>query len=214
MRVAAFLPLILISGCLGLQAQSPSTVLPTPAAQRRSIGPSVRQVSPGMTYHRVWVISPLTGSGTPGDPKRPLFVPAPPARTSAAPARTAASDIGQTGLLGFQMQLSDDANYALVELVYATPLAFQNALKNEAASRNITVSAVPTNTGAVPAAPLNSAGVSTAASVSASLESALTSAVPGLQIFERGQATQAQIQFAFQQKKASFNFNWGSVRPQ
>lgn len=134
--------------CLGLVAASCSVFgqRPLPAVKSPSgpalIGPSVRRVPPGMMYHRVWIISPLVGSGKPGDPKRPSLVPAPPApdsKPTPGPAAVPAAETAQTGLLGFQMQVSDDGKYALAELVYATPLAFQTALKKEAAARGISV---------------------------------------------------------------------------
>lgn len=203
--------------CVGFVASSCSLFAqgPLPAAASTPapapIGPSVRRVPPGMTYHRVWIVSPLMGSGKPGDPKRPVLVPAPPApnaKPTVGPATAPVAATAQTGLLGFQMQVSDDGQYALAELVFATPLAFQTALKNEVAARGVSVSS--TSRASAPAAPLTSA----AAATSNALESALESAVPGLQIFERGQATQAQILAAFQQKKASFQFSANnSVRP-
>jgi hypothetical protein len=199
-----------VAATCSLLAQRPlpsAASAPVPAP----IGPNMRRVPPGMTYHRVWIISPLVGSGKVEDPRRPLLVPAPVApnakptallgaSTATASATAPAAATAQTGLLGFQMQLSDDGQYALAELVFVSPLAFQTALKNEVAARNISVAALPATT--APAA------------VSGALETALQSAVPGLQIFERGQATQAQIQAAFQQKKASFTFSpTNSVRP-
>jgi hypothetical protein len=207
-RHVAFVCLGFLAAAGSLFAQKPAAApSSTPAAPptTQSISPSMRRVPPGMIYHRVYVVSPLVGSGKPGDARRPVLVPAPPALTNAPavssrPAAAAANaDITQTGLLGFQMQLSDDGQYALAELVYANPLAFQAALKNEVASRNISVAAVPQG--------------ASAAAMSGALATALQSAVPGLQIFESGQVTQAQIQSAFQQKKATFNFASSSVRP-
>jgi hypothetical protein len=56
----------------------------------------------------------MIGSGTAADPKRPMFVPAP---GQAAP--TVATI--HTGILAYQMQVSDDGNWALCEFVGATP---------------------------------------------------------------------------------------------
>lgn len=196
---------LVAAGCNLFAQHSVSTAAAAPAA----IGPSVRRVPPGMTYHHVWIVSPLIGTGKSGDPRRPLLIPAPPTpnakpggasvpgqpSTAAPAARTA-----DTGLLGFQMQVSDDGNYALAELVYVSPLAFQTALKNEVAARSLSIAALPSGT--APAA------------VSASLVTALQSAVPGLEVFESGQATQSQILAAFQKKKAAFQFSAANtVRP-
>ena len=49
--------------------------------------------------------------------------------------------------------------------------------------------------------------------MSSSLTTALQSAVPGLQIFERGKATDAQILSVFQTYKANFSLNGTTVRP-
>jgi hypothetical protein len=63
-------------------------------------------------YHpRVYCIVPMIGSGTPADPKRPMFAPAPP---------TAAAALDRTGIIAYQFQASDDGNFALVEFVAVT----------------------------------------------------------------------------------------------
>jgi hypothetical protein len=80
-------------------------------------------VDPGLTYHRVWAVTPLVGSGTPADPRRPLLVPAKPASPS-----------DRSGLLAYSMQLSDDGNFALVEFVFASRAAFQTVLAQQAAA--------------------------------------------------------------------------------
>lgn len=61
-------------------------------------------------YHRVYAQVKLIGSGTKSDPKRPMFVP-PPGQESK----------DHTGILGYQMQISDDGKWALCEFVGATP---------------------------------------------------------------------------------------------
>jgi hypothetical protein len=58
----------------------------------------------------------MIGTGTAADPIRPMFVPAPP-DPSKAPDQAVAT--APPGILAFQYQLSDDGNYALVELVGA-----------------------------------------------------------------------------------------------
>lgn len=184
------------AGCSLFGQTSVSAAPPRP----KSITPSVQGVPPGMTYHRVYVISPLIGTGKPGDPKRPIFVPAPPrpgVKGAAAP--VAAASPSHSGLLGYQMQLSDDGKTALVEMVFADPISFQAVMQQEASARGISAPAT--------------AGASRGAA-SASLTNALQSAVPGLQIFERGKATDAQILAAFHKYKANFSFTTNTVRPQ
>lgn len=73
------------------------------------------RVSPEMMYHRVWAVVPLIGSGTPDDPRRPMFVPSP----AEQKAKSEKSD--RSGIIGFSMQLSDDGKSALVEFIGANP---------------------------------------------------------------------------------------------
>jgi len=77
------------------------------------------RVSPEMMYHRVWAIVPLTGSGKPDDPKRPMFTPSPAEQA----AKLQKGD--RSGVIGYSMQLSDDGKFALVEFVGATPTDLQ-----------------------------------------------------------------------------------------
>jgi|SRR5579859_3898980 len=67
-------------------------------------------------YTRVLCVVPMIGTGTAADPIRPMFVPAPP-----DPSKVPNAVVANTppGILAFQYQLSDDGNYALVELVGA-----------------------------------------------------------------------------------------------
>jgi hypothetical protein len=134
-------------------------------------------LDPGLTYHRVWAVTPLVGSGTAADPRRPLLVPAKPASSN-----------DRSGLLAYSMQLSDDGNFALVEFVFASRVAFQNVLAQQAAALGLNV------------------GVAAPSSGPSATQTALQAAVPGLQMFERGSATQAQVQAVFQQYKKSFSF--------
>ena len=189
--------------CVGFLAASYSLLAqPSVSAappRPKSITPSVQGVPAGMAYHRVYVISPLIGTGKPDDPRRPIFAlaqPLPGLSSTTALATPAAGS--HSGLLGYQMQLSDDHKTALVEMVFADPISFQAVMQREASARGISAPAT--------------AGASRGAA-SASLTNALQSAVPGLQIFERGKATDAQILAAFQKYKANFSFS-GTVRPQ
>jgi hypothetical protein len=70
----------------------------------------VHRVDPAQMYHRVYARVPMVGSGKKDDPKRPMFVPLP-------------SEISKdhSGIIAFQMQVSDDGKWALVEFVGATP---------------------------------------------------------------------------------------------
>jgi hypothetical protein len=207
MRVSAVVCLGLCAAACSLFAQKPGAVTsPAPAASptTKSIAPSAQGVSAGMMYHRVYVISPLMGSGKPGDPKRPIFAPAPPQPpVQGATIARATPPSGHSGLLGYQMQLSDDGQTALVEMVFSDPISFQAVMQQEAANRSVSVPAIPATAAAV-----------SPAAVSTSLTTALQGAVPGLQIFERGKATDAQILSAFQKYKANFSFNGTTVRPQ
>ena len=65
---------------------------------------SVLNVDPGNMYYRIYAVVPLVGTGQQGDPKRPMFVPA-----------QATKD--RSGIIGWQMTLSDDKNSAIVEFV-------------------------------------------------------------------------------------------------
>lgn len=110
-------------------------------------------------YHRVYAVVPMVGTGQPGDFKRPMFAPL-------------AKDlnVNHSGILGWQMQLSDDGKFALVEFVGRTP---------------------------------------------ADLRFIVQSAAPGLQaVFERGKATPAQIEAAFQQYKKTFTLKSFGMRVQ
>jgi len=69
-------------------------------------------------YERVLAIVPVIGSGTPNDPKRPLY--APPAHSGTPTSRT--------GIIGFTYVLSDDGNFALVEFVAQNHSAFATIL--------------------------------------------------------------------------------------
>ena len=69
-------------------------------------------VDPYNTYHRVYAIVPMTGSGSSADPLHPLYAPG-------------VLDINpSTGILAFTSMLSDDGKYALIEIVARQRLAF------------------------------------------------------------------------------------------
>ena len=62
----------------------------------------------------------MVGAGTFEDPRRPLFVPAPGAE-------------GESSIVGFSYEMSDDGNSALVELVAVDPAAFTPILEDKRA---------------------------------------------------------------------------------
>jgi hypothetical protein len=172
------------------------------AAQNRGLITHQR-VSPSTAYHRVWAVTPLVGTGTPGDPLRPMFIPAPPQPGRAVAPATAVAGVTRPGALGYSMVLSDDHTLALVEYVFESPVAFRAVLAQEAANQGIAVNQNASLTALAP-------GLAPPTPEQAALEAA----IPGLQIFERGKATESQILAAFQQHKASFAFGVWTVRPQ
>ena len=154
-----------------------------------------RSVPAEYMYHRVWAVVPLVGSGATGDPIRPMLVPLP----STAGQQPAA---GPPDLLGYQMQLSDDGKFALVEFVFHSPLAFHDFLAK---------AAVPGTAVAVPALQAVSADGSNLRALTANiaaLKSALESSIPGLKLFERGKATPAEILAEFRKRKADYSFHF------
>jgi hypothetical protein len=73
------------------------------------------------THFRVIAVVPLIGAGTPADPRRPAYVPAPlPGR---APSRS--------GIIAFTWQASDDNNFALCEFVAADRAALAPILADK-----------------------------------------------------------------------------------
>lgn len=78
-------------------------------------------------HERLLLVVPMTGSGTPDDPRRPLYVPAP------VPGAPPAKD----GIIAFTFQSSDDGQYALVELVARDRAAFKTILEDNRAGVKI-----------------------------------------------------------------------------
>jgi len=163
-----------------------------------------RSVPPEFMYHRVYAVVPLVGNGTPDDPSRPLLVPATP-----GPGQPQLQASGPTELLGWQMQISDDGKFGLVEFVFQNPLAYQTFLAKAAALPGSTVRAVTLQAVSIDGSNLKSLAANTAA-----LKAAFESSVPGLKLFERGKATEAEILAEFQKRKANFTFTSSSVTPQ
>ncbi len=89
------------------QKQATATTTATPEPATATVTPvNQRRVDPAAMYHRVYAIVPMIGSGAKGDPFRPMFIPA-----------DLSTAISQSGIVGYQMQASDDGKSALVEFV-------------------------------------------------------------------------------------------------
>jgi hypothetical protein len=95
---------------------------------------TVHRVDPGQMYYRIYARVPIVGTGTKGDPKRPMFAPVTPQTAPSGPAAAAAV---HTGILGYTMLISDDGNWALCEFVGATPKDLQ--VITSAAGPNVVV---------------------------------------------------------------------------
>ncbi len=80
-----------------------------------------RRIDARHVGERILAIVPMTGAGTPTDPRRPMFAPLPnrpvPPRSESFPE-----------ILAFSYQLSDDGRFALVEFVARDRRAFANIL--------------------------------------------------------------------------------------
>lgn len=150
-----------------------------------------RSVPPEYAYHHVWAVVPLIGTGTDADPRRPMLVPAPDQQPATE----------RPDLLSYQMQLSDDGKWALVEFVFHSPLAFHNFLVQASASPSLGVAAPALQPISSDGSDLKALSANTAA-----LKSAFAAAIPGLELFERGKATPADILTAFRQRKANYTF--------
>ena len=150
-----------------------------------------RSVPPEYAHHHVWAVVPLIGTGTDADPRRPMLVPAPDQQPATE----------RPDLLSYQMQLSDDGKWALVEFVFQSPLAFHNFLVQAAASPSLSVAAP-----ALQAISSDGSNLKALPANVTALTSAFEAAVPGLQLFERGKATPADVLTAFRQRKANYTF--------
>src|SRR5258706_7443122 len=80
---------------------------------------SQNRVDPGQMYYRVYARAPLIGSGKANDPKLPMFAPLPSQMSR-----------DHTGIIAYQMQISDDGKFALVEFVGATPKDLQQIINS------------------------------------------------------------------------------------
>ena len=87
------------------------SVLPVLFAQQR-------RVDMRNTYYRLLCVVPMTGKGTPADPRRPEYAPLP----STAPKAT--------GIIAYTWQPADDKKNALVEFVARDRAAFKAILED------------------------------------------------------------------------------------
>jgi hypothetical protein len=78
-----------------------------------------QRVNPRNIHERIWCVVPMVGSGTPEDPRRPLFAPVP-----GAPGEQPSRD----GIIAFTYQESDDGRFALAEFVALERAAFTEIL--------------------------------------------------------------------------------------
>lgn len=85
-----------------------------------SLGAAIAQprVDPLNMYERVIAIVPMIGQGTAADPHRPMYAPLP----------TEMDFKGLTGPMAFNSVLSDDGNFALIELVARNRSVFATIL--------------------------------------------------------------------------------------
>ena len=78
---------------------------PLPCRTRANAPPPRRRDS----HYRVYAIVPLVGTGTPLDPKRPMFVPVNGLTTALpAPATVANPIMTRSGILAYHAQITDD----------------------------------------------------------------------------------------------------------
>jgi hypothetical protein len=78
-----------------------------------------QRVDPANLHPRILAVVPIVGSGTWADPKRPSFLPAGPHDSR-----------DRAGIIAFQQILSDNGNFALVELVAVDRSAFAEILNS------------------------------------------------------------------------------------
>jgi hypothetical protein len=109
MRLSSLFLFSLLS--VAAQNAAVGTGQPVAAAPRFD---AVHRVDPSQMYHRVYARVPLVGSGKLGDEVRPMFVPT-----------LSQLSKDHSGILAWQMQMSDDGKTALVEFVGATPKDLQ-----------------------------------------------------------------------------------------
>ncbi len=109
------LGILLVLGLLPIGAQNrAATTVEQPVSATAIRLDKLHGVDPSQMYHRVYARVPMVGAGTKEDPRRPMFAPFP-----------APSAVDRTGVIAFQVQVSDDGNWGLVEFVGASPKELQ-----------------------------------------------------------------------------------------
>jgi hypothetical protein len=87
--------------------------------------------APADSLVHVFAVVPLIGSGTPIDPKRPMFAPAQGVQAVAVPignGPAVAAATPRSGIIGYHMELSDDGNQAIVEFMAVSKADLQAIL--------------------------------------------------------------------------------------
>jgi hypothetical protein len=93
--------------------------------------PAQHKVDARQLYERLYCVVPMIGTGTWGDPKRPLYAPSPAQMNSAS----------RSGIIGFTHVLSDDGQFALVEFVARDAKAFDSVLADININLNTSIKA-------------------------------------------------------------------------
>jgi hypothetical protein len=86
-------------------------------------GQSQQRVNPRNTYERLLCVVPMVGSGTPEDPRRPMYAPNP------GPGERPSRD----GILAFTYEQTGDGRFAIVEFVARDRAAFAEILADKSA---------------------------------------------------------------------------------
>lgn len=138
-----------------------------------------------MTYHRVLAIVPLIGSGTAADPVRPMFTPAPQSAAPTNPQGVAKGSSQSSPPASPPSSLNNQQNnqQSGSQGIPAGIIAYQHQLSDD---------------GTLSLVEFVAADRSAFAELFASTDARV-------QYFEVGKSSQAAIQAAFQQKKASFS---------
>jgi hypothetical protein len=79
-------------------------------------------------HERLLCVVPIVGTGTPDDPRRPMFAPLPGARKAV---ENADDSPAAEGIIAFSFEESDDGRYALVEFVARDRAAFDRITKDK-----------------------------------------------------------------------------------
>jgi hypothetical protein len=113
---------LVISAAFLLLSLAPAS--PIFAQMRHSTAPTDSLV-------HVFAVVPIIGTGTPSDPKRPMFAPAQGVQAVALPignGPTTAAATPRSGIIGYHMELSDDGNQAVVEFMAVSKADLQAIL--------------------------------------------------------------------------------------